>query len=128
VAAPIRRYSGGVRVGVAIAAVALGLASGAGAIPPPNVHGTVVAPLSAACPPGDPCDPRPVGMIVTFMKQRTVVRVLVRRGAFAARLAPGRWIVGLAPPPLGGVVVPHTVLVPRGKHITLRISVKRATA
>ena len=117
------------RVGVTIALVALGFAAGAQAVTvPPNVHGTVVAPLSAACPPDEPCDPHPVGMFVLFTKQRTTVRVFVRRGAFAARLAPGRWLIRLAPPPLGGVVVPRTVLVPVGKPVTLRITVKRTTA
>jgi hypothetical protein len=56
------------------------------------------------------------------------VRVLVRQGRFATRLAPGRWVVSLAPPPLNGIVVPRTVLVPRARSVTLQVAVKRVTA
>jgi hypothetical protein len=118
-----------VRLALVITALALVAAGGVQAAAPPNVRGTVIAPFSVSCPPGDPCDPHPVGVFVVFSRaHHTAVRVLVRQGRFATRLAPGRWVVSLAPPPLNGIVVPRTVLVPRARSVTLQVAVKRVTA
>ena len=118
------------RIGVLI--VALGLAAGiARAAPLPNVRGTVVAPapMRGACPPGEPCDPHIVGAFVLFTRgTRIVARVRVVRGTFATHLAPGRYGIRLAPPLLGGRVVPATVVVPRTGVVTLRITAKNVTS
>ncbi len=122
----VRRYPDGVRFVAAIAALAVAIGA-AQAAPPANVRGLVVAPQRLACPPGEPCDPAPVGVYVAFVRgTRQVARVKVARdGSFATRLLPGRYGIRLLPPPLGGRVYPATLLVPRGKAITLRIVVKR---
>jgi hypothetical protein len=115
------------RFGVAVLALVLLLAAAAQASPPPNVRGVVAASVTrGACPPGEPCDPHPVGAYVMFARgSRFVARARVVRGAFALHLAPGRYAVRLLPPPLGARVVPSTVLVPRVGNVTLRITVKR---
>jgi hypothetical protein len=51
-----------------------------------------------------------------------ITRVRIARGTFAT-YTPARYGIRLAPPPLGGHVVPATVLVVRGKVDNLRLRV-----
>jgi hypothetical protein len=94
----------------------------------PNVHGKLdrSGGGSPGCFPDEPCDPIPVGRFVTFSRPgHAPVRARVRpNGAFALRLAPGRYRISLAPPPLSGHVKPSILLVPRGEgpvHLKVRI-------
>jgi hypothetical protein len=117
------------RIGAAVLALGLLLASAAQAAPQPNVRGLVTAPVTrSVCPPGEPCDPHPVGAYVVFTRgRRLAARARVVRGAFALHLAPGRYAVRLTPPPLGGQVVPATVVVPRIGTVMVRLTVKRVS-
>jgi hypothetical protein len=114
-----------VRFGVAVAALVL-FVGAANAASPPNVRGLVTAPTRFSCPPDTPCDPVPRSLFVAFTRGlQLVAQVKVARdGSFATRLAPGRYVIRLLPSPLRGRVYPATVLVPRGKTVRLRITVK----
>jgi hypothetical protein len=111
---------------VAAAVTALGGPAAASTVP--NVRGTLdrSGGSSPSCFPGEPCDPRPVGVYVVFSRAgQAAVRVRVRsNGSFAVRLAPARYRISLAPPPLAGYVTPTRVRAPRRGTVRLRLAIR----
>jgi hypothetical protein len=113
---------------IALAAAVIAVSGAAAQTPAPNVRGVLDRNSlgTPPCYPGEPCDPAPVGFYVVFSRQgRKPVRAKVRpSGAFAVRLAPGRYRITLAPPPLSGRVTPTTVRAPRTGVARLRLEIR----
>lgn len=113
---------------IAIAAAVFAVSGAAARTPEPNVRGVLdlSGPGASACFPGEPCDPIPVGRYVVFSREhRKPVRTRVRpNGSFAVRLAPGRYRISLAPPPLSGHVSPTRVQAPRDGVRRLRLEIQ----
>jgi hypothetical protein len=109
-------------LGLVMAAV---LAPSAQAATAPNVRGMLVIPRSAVCPPDEPCDPPPAAGAVVFSRSGRVagqVRIGAA-GAFALRLAPGKYTIRLAARAFGPQLSPATVQVPRTGRVWLKLSV-----
>ena len=112
---------------VAIAlALVLAFASGATATPSRNVRGVLVrGPATVGCYPGEPCDPPGPSMLIFSRAGRVAARIRVgASGGFALHLAPGRYAIRVAPPPLVGRLVPATVRVPRVGAVRLRLAIR----
>jgi hypothetical protein len=112
---------------IAIAAAVFAVSGAAARTSEPNVRGVLDrSGAGSACFPGEPCDPVPVGRYVVFSREhRKPVRTRVRpNGSFAVRLAPGRYRISLAPPPLSGHVSPTKVQAPRDGVRRLRLEIQ----
>jgi hypothetical protein len=96
--------------GALLALILVLAAAASGAIPAPNVKGTVVR-TTQSCPPGEPCDPLPPALYVVFTRNGRVTRVkLGATGAFSVHLAAGVYAVSTGPP---HAVTPTSMRVPR---------------
>jgi hypothetical protein len=113
---------------IALAAAAFAVSGASARTVGPNVRGVLDrgSATSPACYPDEPCDPAPVGVFVVFSRDgHRPVRTRVRsNGSFAVRLAPARYRISLAPPPLSGQVTPTRVRAPRQGVARLKLEIR----